>query len=235
MNNYQQKPIKSWTVKDTEDYFKDILNKNIKEKLRVITSQDLTDEEDLNLQAVIGQWYQKENLKRKDTMIEDLLKIVNTHTECNDFLLQVYIPIGEDEMCFGLKFDAIARDGIIQIGVGAFQEYILKGLNNYLTNNENAKSMIIIKGFNTNKIIDYKVEEKTIQFYETEAFHFIVENEMLYGVNLEIAARIQEYDFTNNQYLGKEVGAKYIDTHSIVAEMEVDNLMHEVGIQMLNQ
>lgn len=234
MNDYQNKGIKSWTVKDTENYFKDILNDDKEEKLRVITSQDLNDEEDLALQSIIAQWYYKENLKRKDNFIEDLLKTIKFHTQCNDFLLQIYIPIGTDEMCFGLKFEAIERGGIIQVGVGSFQECVLKGLNNYLINNPKAKSMIIIKGFDTKKVVNYKEGNEMIKSYEKDFFHFVIENEILYGVDIEAAARIQEHDSMTQTYLGKEIGTTYIDTNNIVAEFEVDKLMHEVGIYLLN-
>lgn len=234
MNNYQNKGIKSWTTTDTENYFKDLLENNNKESLRVITSKELTDEEDLELQSLIATWYFKENLKRSDNLIEDLLKTIKFHTDCKDFLLQIYIPVGKDEMCFGLKFEAIERKGIIQIGVGSFQECILKGLNNYLTNNPKAKAMLIVKGFDTNKLISYNENNYIVDAYKKDVFHFVIENEIIYGVDIENAAKIQEYDFTTQKYIGKEIGLNYIDTHAIIAEFEVDKLMHEVGIYLLN-
>lgn len=234
MNDYQNKGIKSWTVKDTEEYFKDILTDDDQEKLRVITSKDLNDQEDLALQSVVAEWYFKKDLKRTDLFIEDLLKTVKLHTNCNDFLVQIYVPIGKDDMCFGLRFEAISRKGSIQIGIGSFQECILKGVNNYLLNNETAKSMIIIKGFDTNKVVFYQEKEETLQAYHKDVFHFVIENEMLYGVNTENAARVQEHDLTTQEYIGKEAATTYIDTNSIVAEYEVEKLMQEVGIYSLN-
>lgn len=234
LNNYQNKGIKSWTVKDTEDYFHDILNEEEQEKLRVITSKDLSDEEDLNLQCLVAQWYLKKDVRRKDNFIEDLLKTVTLHTKCNDFLIQVYIPVGNDEICFGLKFEGIIRSGIIQIGAGSFQECMLKGLNQYLTNNDKAKAMVIIKGFDTTKTVTYKVGDETVKEIEEEIFHFIIENAVLYGVDIESSARIQEYDFTTQEHIGKRVGTIYKDTNNLVAELEVDNLMYEIGMHSLN-
>lgn len=234
MIEYKNKPIKSWTTKDTEDYFHDILNDDEKEKLRVITSKELSDEEDLNLQSLVAKWYFEKNLKRKDNFLEDLLKTAKLHTKCNDFLLQVYVSVGNDEICLGLKFEAIVRSGIIQIGIGPFQECMLKGLNNYLINNEKAKAMIIMKGFNTNKIISHQEGNDIIKSYEEEIFHFIVENGELYGVDKDSAARIQEYDFTTQEYIGKKAGTTYVDTNNLVAELEVDNLMYEIGMHSLN-
>lgn len=234
MNNYQNKEIKSWTTTDTEDYFKDLLKNNKQNILRVMTSKELTDAEDLELQSLIASWYFKENLKRSDNFIEDLLKTIKFHTDCKDFILQLYVPLGKEEMCFGLNFEAIERQGIIQIGVGSFQECLLKGLNNYLINNPKAKSMLIIKGFDKNKVISYNESNYIVDTYKKEVFHFVIENEIIYGVDIYSAAKIQEYDLITQKYLGKEIGLNYIDTHEIIAEFEVDKLMQEVGIYLLN-
>lgn len=234
MNDYQNKKITSWTVQDTENYFEDILNTEEKEIIRVITSKDLNDEEDLALQSTIAQWYFQKDLKRTDNFLEDLLKKLKENTQYNDFLIQTYIPIGTDEMCFGLKFEAIERSGIIQVGVGSFQECILKGVNNYLTNNPTARSMIIIKAFDTKKEVYYQEGETKVKSYEKDVFHFVVENETLYGVDVEASKRIQEHDTVTQMYIGKEVGTTYIDTTNIVAEFEVDKFMQEIGIYLHN-
>lgn len=234
MNNYENKGIKSWTVKDTEEYFKNILNDDQQDKLRVITSEELDDQEDLDLQAIVATWYFKQDLKRTDEFLEELLKKVKKHTVCNDFLVHIYVPIGNEDMCFGIKFEAIAKEKNIQIGFGSFQGCMLKGLNSYLTNDSQAKSMIVIKGFDTSKEIFYEDEGEKLQTYYKDVFHFVVEDELLFGVSKENAAKVQENDLTTKKYIGKEVGITYIDTHIIVAEFEVDKLMQEVGIYLLN-
>lgn len=234
LKNYQNKKLQSWTIKDTEDYFQDILNNNEGDSLRVMTSKDLTDEEDFQLQSLIANWYFQPNLKRTDNFLEDVLKNVKLHTKYNDFFIQVYVPVGQEDVCFGLKFEAIIREGIIQIGVGSFHECMLKGLNHYLVNEEKARSMIIIKAFDPNKPTAYKEKDKVVTIYEKDVFHFIIESGVLYGVDIDSAARIQEHDFTTQEYLGKEQGITYVDTNLLVAELEVDNLMYEVGIHLLN-
>lgn len=234
LNTYQNKKLPSWTIKDTEDYFKDILKANDDDNLRVMTSKDLTDEEDLQLQRLIANWYFKVDLRRTDNFIESLLKNIKEHTKYNDFLIQVYVPVGHEDVCFGLKFESIIRDGIIQIGTGAFQDCVLKGVNHYLVNEEKARSMIIVKAFDPKKPTVHKEKDKVTTIYEKDVFHFIVESGVLYGVDIESSAKIQEYDFTTQEYLGKEVGTNYIDTNFLVAELEVDNLMYEVGIHLLN-
>ena len=132
LNDYQNKGIKSWTIKDVENYFHDITTSNGEKTLRVITSDALSDSEDLQLQSLITNWYLKKDLKRKDSLIEDLIKTIKLKTECEDFILQVYIPTGENEICFGVRFEAIFRQGILQVGVGSFQECLLTGINNWL-------------------------------------------------------------------------------------------------------
>lgn len=233
-NTYQNKKLQSWTIKDTENYFQDILNNNESNELRVMTSKDLTDEEDLQLQRLIANWYFQKDLDRHDNFIEGLLKTIKLHTQYNDFLIQVYVPVGNEDVCFGLKFESIIREGIIQIGVGSFHDCVLRGVNNYLTNESKARSMIIVKAFDPKKPTVSKTKDKVTTIYEKDIFHFIIESGILYGVDTESAARIQEHDFTIEEYLGKEEGSTYIDTNLLVAELEVDNLMYEVGIHLLN-
>lgn len=231
MKNYETKQLKNWSLNDVEDYFKDLSDE--KSELRVMTSEDITDNQDLMLQLFIANWYFKKT-KRDDNLIEDLLKTIKFNSKCNDFLINIYFPLGEDDFCMPMKFQAIVRDGIIQIGMGPFHDAILKGFNKYLTNDENANAMIVIKGFNKEKIITYKENDKVYNLYEKEMYHFSIENGNLVGINEETSSKIQEYDLVTNKYLGTEVGVRYIDTSSLVAEMEVDNLMHQVGMQLLN-
>lgn len=231
MKNYETKKLKNWSLTDVEDYFNDLKNED--STLRVMTSEEITDTQDLNLQLFIADWYFKKT-KREDNLIEDILKTIKFKSKCNDFLINIYFPFGEDDFCMPLKFQAISRDGIIQIGMGPFHDAILKGFNKYLTNDENSNAMIVIKGFNKEKIITYQENDKIYNLYEKEMYHFSIENGILLGIDKVTSSKIQEYDLVTNKYLGTEVGVKYINTTDLVAEMEVDNLMNQIGMQLLN-
>lgn len=231
MKNYETKQLKSWSLEDVEEYFKDIIKEQ--SDLRVMTSEDLTDNQDMSLQLFIANWYFQKT-KREDNLIEDLLKTIKFKSECNDFLISIYFPFGEEDFCMPMKFQAISRHGVIQIGMGPFHDAIIKGFNKYLTNDDNANAMIVMKGFNKEKIITYEENDKIYNLYEKELYHFSIENGNLFGINEESSIKIQEYDLITNKYLGKEVGVKYIDTTDLVAEMEVDNLMNQIGVKHLS-
>ena len=237
MKSYQNKGIRSWNKKDTEKYFRDILSntQDQEEKFRVVTSKDLSDDEDLNMQRLIAEWYFKENLERKDNFLEDLFKTIKLHTLCQDFLIEVYVPIGKDDMFFGMKFQGIAIKNDVQVAEHDFHNCMLIGLNKYLTNNEKAKSMIIVKGFNQDKSFFYVEDEVSLPTYEKEVFHFAIEDGVLHSVDVENIAKIEENDLTTNEYLGKQVGVKYIDTCNIVANFEVEKFIQELGLNFTNQ
>lgn len=235
MNNYCTKKLNSWTIKNTEDYFKDILNSENKENFRIVTSKELTEKEDLKLQSLIAEWYFKENLVRTDNLLVDLLKTIKLETHCNDFIIQAYVPLDSEDVCFGLKINAKVQQGILEVGCNMFEESILKGLNNYLINEKDVTSMIIVKAYDINKPLKFKYNQREVSSYEKEIYHFLVEGDTLYGMDIEAGARVQEFDFVTNQYIGKEPGVTYIDTYSIVSHLEVDKLIEQIGIHSLNQ